>query len=346
MVASIEFPNLSRFDAFLQQTLKKIPTTIIPLAGDVSSRKYFRVLDGSKSWVLMEWEPFSAPQSFPFISIQTYFASQNIEVPEIFAYDEHKGYFLLEDLGDLTLERKFWEFHNQENILPFYKSTLDELIKVHRLNLKETDKKLCTAFTIEFDVEKFHWELNYTYKNLILGLAKIQVDEKTEHLLQNEFKDIAERLSRLPQVICHRDFHSRNVMIKGDKTVLIDFQDARLGPPQYDLASLIHDSYVQLSEQSQQVLVQYYLDKFPEALRLFRDQTEFMYFLSLQTLQRCFKACGTFSAVYQQRKDKRYLKYLPTTLGKVTGTLTQFPEYSTLTKIIDQLQLPSFDQLP
>lgn len=346
MVASITLPNSDKFESFLRDALKTVPSSIIPLAGDVSSRKYYRVLEGQQSWVLMEWEPFTSPQTFPFISIQTYFKNNNIAVPEIFSYDESKGYFLLEDLGDLTLERKFWEFHNQENILPYYKSTLDELIKVHRLYLTEKNRDHCTAYKIEFDVDKFLWELNYTLKNLIQGLCGQSLSAQVEAQLQTEFKSIAERLAKLPQVICHRDFHSRNVMIKGDQTVLIDFQDARLGPPQYDLVSLIHDSYVQLNEQTSQNLINYYLDKFPEGLKLFKDKKEFMYFFQLQTLQRCFKACGTFSAVYQQRKDKRYLKYLPGTLGKVSATLTQFDEYPTLRKIMDSLQVPSTETLP
>lgn len=346
MVASIAFPNMGQFESFITDALKKAPASIVPLAGDVSSRKYYRIIDDSKSWVLMEWEPFSTPEAFPFISIQSYFKSKNIEVPEIYSFDESKGFFLLEDLGDLTLERKFWEFHNQENILPYYKSTIDELIKVHRLYLQEKNLNLCTAFKIAFDEEKFLWELNYTLKNLLLGLCSVSLSKAQEDALQSEYKNIAHRLAQLPQVVCHRDFHSRNVMIKGDKTVLIDFQDARLGPPQYDLASLIHDSYVDLSEPTIQILIDYYLEKFPEALKLFKDRKEFMCFLSLQTLQRCFKACGTFSAVYQQRKDKRYLKYLPGTLAKVNSTISQFPEYKTLTQILSNLALPSFEQLP
>ncbi|MCB0412018.1 MAG: hypothetical protein KDD22_05795, partial [Bdellovibrionales bacterium] len=113
----------------------------------------------------------------------------------------------------------------------------------------------------------------------------------------------------------------------------IDFQDARMGPVQYDLVSLVHDSYVNLSDESREKVVEDYLMKASEfnnniSLESFRK------IFSIQTIQRCFKACGSFASFYNLRKDLRYLKYLQPTVKKVVQTLTQHPEYSDFMNIL------------
>jgi aminoglycoside/choline kinase family phosphotransferase len=135
-------------------------------------------------------------------------------------------------------------------------------------------------------------------------------------------------------------------MIKGERIYFIDFQDARLGPPQYDLVSLVHDSYVQLSDENAQKLIDYYLEQFPEALKMFKDKKDFMHFFHLQMLQRCFKACGTFAAVLNQRGDKRYLKYLPHTLKKVNAALAELKDYPTIAGMVKNLKLPQIEKWP
>ncbi|MBY0386427.1 phosphotransferase [bacterium] len=346
MVAQITTTYPAAFDEFIRGQLSIDGYSLVPLAGDASTRRYYRLVKGSQSWVLMEWEPFENPERFPFLSIQKHLAAAGIGVPEIIGFDEKKGLFLLEDLGDLTLERRFWEFLKQDNVLPFYQVTLDLLIQFHRQSLDPKQKSKCTAYGVQFDVEKLSWELNYTFKNLFTQLCPHQLNSNELELLNKEFLTLAQTLAQAPQVLCHRDFHSRNIMIKGDRIYFIDFQDARLGPPQYDLVSLVHDSYVQLSAANIQSLIDYYLKHFPEALTLFKSEKEFMHYFYLQMLQRCFKACGTFAAIFNQRNDSRYLKYLPHTLLKVKESLTHLSDYKMIKKLVDQLQLPQIEKWP
>lgn len=346
MVAQLTTDYPSYFNDFIKKSLGIDDFSIMALAGDASSRRYYRVVKGQPSWVLMEWEPFSTPNEYPFISIQKHWAANKIHVPEIIAMDNTKGLFLLEDLGDLTLERRFWEFLKQENVMPFYQVTLDILIQLHRLYLNPKNRPLCTAYKVQFDVEKFTWELNYTFKNLFTILCPHTLNESQVAGLHEEFAQLATTLAQAPQVLCHRDFHSRNIMIKGDQIYFIDFQDARLGPPQYDLVSLVHDSYVQLSDENIQKLIAYYLEYFPEVLTLFKNKADFDSLFYLQMLQRCFKACGTFAAIANQRGDRRYLKYLPHTLSKVKQALAQLPQFKNMNSLVHKLQLPQVEKWP
>lgn len=344
MMAQFIIEEDSQLHDFVRKSLNLKDFSIFPLAGDASSRKYYRVASGGDSWVLAKWEPVADPDTYPFISIQKHLHENHINVPRIFAADYAKGLYLQEDLGDLTLERKFWENLHQENVLPFYKVTLDQLALLHRLSLDKSNLTKCTAYSVRFDTEKFKWELNYTLTYLFKTF--LQQQPENEDGLQKEFESLAGTLAQIPSVLTHRDFHSRNLMIKGNKIYFIDFQDARMGPPQYDLVSLIHDSYVQLSEPSQQNLLEYYLSVFPEALQLYENKKDFLHFFRLQTLQRCFKACGTFAAINAQRNDTRYLKYLPHTLGKVATALESIDNYPLIKKIVRDIQLPDLEAWP
>lgn len=272
----------------------------------------------------MEWEPFEQISDFPFLSVQKYFNEQGIRVPIIHHYDKSTGLFLLEDLGDLTLERRFWEFQNQEFVLPFYKKALDQLMKIHALSFQDSSPRVCTAYQNEFSVEKLLWELNYGKKYLLQGLLKLELSKEEENILENEFKELCEELYQSPQVICHRDFHSRNVMLTFDEVVIIDFQDARLGPPAYDLVSLFYDSYVELNPATIEYLLNYYKTQFPHFKEFNLDEEKWERLFLLQTIQRCFKACGSFASFKMTRDDNRYLNYIAPTLRLV---LTRLPEW-------------------
>lgn len=305
--------------------------SIIQLAGDASARRYYRIILGEKTWVLMSWQPFNQAE-YPFLSVQRHFLSCHIQVPEVIGVGEALGVLLLEDLGDLTLERKFWENSKQESSEDFYLKTIDELIKIHDVATYSEIKS--TASTTTFDTAKFLWEMNYAKENLLLGLLGYKLSESVGKELDAAFLSFCSVLDQQPKVICHRDFHSRNVMLKRNKVVIIDFQDARLGPVQYDLVSLFKDSYVDMSDDYATKLMNYYLDNSQAKKRLNFSEEEFYKIYELQSLQRCFKACGSFASFMNQRGDTRYLKYLAPTLKRVLKSLASFPEYSILNKIL------------
>lgn len=317
------------FASFLTSALETDKFEIFQLAGDASARRYFRVVANDESWVLMCWEPFKNDGSYPFLSVRDHFAKHGVAVPHVVGMAPDKGLVLLEDLGDLTLERKFWENQSQKSSLPFYKQAIDELIKMHYP--ASFDRNNCTAFKMEFDVEKLLWEMNYGREHLLNGLCGIKLSEIEKKELERIFTQICTTLHQEPKFIAHRDYHSRNVMIKLGKARIIDFQDARMGAVQYDLVSLLRDSYVDMEESMAMELIGYYLDrrrevKSPTPLGDVSIE-KFMRVYEIQTIQRCFKACGSFSSFYNLRNDTRYLKYIAPTLQTVKKSLMAFDEY-------------------
>jgi N-acetylmuramate 1-kinase len=316
---------------FLQTAFNSKDLKVLPLAGDASNRRYYRVVQDGDSWVLMRWEPFD-PDKYPFLSVLQHFDKHRVHVPKVKDMNPSLGVVLLEDLGDLTLERKFWENQNQENSFLFYQMAIDELIKIH-FHASNSDERHCTAFQIKFDTEKFLWEMNYGKEHLIERLLGFRLSAQAQKELQNVFLDICKTLDQEPKRISHRDYHSRNLMITLDKIRVIDFQDARLGPIQYDLVSLLRDSYVDIQPAYEKMILEDYLAKARPYLEDFSLE-QFQQIYKYQILQRCFKACGSFASFLNMRDDRRYLKYLPGTLKTVAATLADFPEYKVFGEIL------------
>ncbi len=339
---------MTSFDSFLKRALNNRPYEEFPLAGDASSRRYFRIVSGEESMVLMVWEPFVDDGNYPFLSVRDHFEKHGVTVPRVIAKSPDEGLVLLEDLGDLTLERKFWENQNQELILPFYEQSIDELIKIHYH--ATFDHSPCTAFKVAFDVDKLLWEMNYGREH-VMKLAKVTLTNAENKALDDVFNRICTTLDGEKKFIAHRDYHSRNVMLKLGKTRVIDFQDARMGTIQYDLVSLLRDSYVALNDASSDHLINYYLDRRKELASKYNlsplTRPEFDRVYEIQSVQRTFKACGSFSSFYNLRNDTRYLKYLYQTFQTVKKSLEPQREYAAFYQILNDHGLfeRKFDEL-
>lgn len=327
---------MTSFDSFLSRSLNNRPFEVFPLAGDASTRRYFRIVSGEESMVLMVWEPFVDDGNYPFLSVRDHFEKHGVTVPRVVAKSPSEGLVLLEDLGDLTLERKFWENQNQDIVLPFYEQSIDELIKIHYH--ATFDRTNCTAFKMEFDVEKLLWEMNYGREHM-MRIAQVQLTPAEHKALDEVFTNICTTLHNEKKFIAHRDYHSRNVMLKLGKARVIDFQDARMGTIQYDLVSLLRDSYVTINDASANHLINYYLDRRKELASKYNlaslSRAEFDRVYEIQTVQRCFKACGSFSSFYNLRNDTRYLKYIYQTIHTVKRSLEPLREYSAFYQILN-----------
>jgi aminoglycoside/choline kinase family phosphotransferase len=293
----------------------------------------------------MYWEPFTDPDNYPFLNIQRHLRNVDVRVPEVKIYSPPLGVALLEDLGDLTLERKFWENQNQETSLPFYYQSIDELIKIHFLASKPTSPpSVCQK--IQFDTAKFMWEMNYAREHFLEKLGGVRLSDADQKTLQSVFLSVCEPLDQQPKFVCHRDYHSRNIMLKLGRVQVIDFQDARLGPLQYDLVSLVHDSYVNLSPESIALIKKDYIEK-AKNIQAGAICSDFEEIFRVQTVQRCFKACGSFASFYNMRNDTRYLKYIKNTVNLVGQTLSELSQYRFLYDVISGSGLfdRNFDEL-
>ena len=145
------------------------------------------------------------------------------------------------------------------------------------------------------------------------------------------WRDIVEELAAEPRVLCHRDYHSRNLMLHDGRLVVIDFQDARMGPDTYDLASLVRDSYVDIDDVEAAAYVAYFRDLRARRPGAAPESTEaFQRRFDLMSLQRGLKALGTFGFQASVKGNTSYLVSVPRTLAHVGRTLRRYPRFARL----------------
>jgi len=292
------------------------------LTGDASTRRYFRLATKSCSYVACLDNPIGNDEQYDFEEMQSVLKKSNVRVPEIFYLNREKGFILEEDLGNITLLEALGQTRNKDEKLELYYPVLDELIKIHGINPEE-HKGAC--FTkLRFDTAKLLDETRVTNANFIIKLLKTDPNDPSINIIDQAFNGICKFLDTEPTVVTHRDFHSRNLMLVSGKPVVIDFQDARMGLPQYDLVSLLEDCYFFVNKEVKQELLKYYLSKSELKMENFEKYYDFM------AIQRLYKAIGSFSLIYNTRGDSRYLKFIGRAFETVLAKLSRYEQLTDL----------------
>lgn len=298
------------------------------LTGDASTRRYYRIFTTTKSYVVCLDNPFNEEmEKHPFLSVQNFLSLNKVRVPEILDHNLSRGYSLQEDLGNETLLLHLSTLSSTEEEFKIYKTIVDQLLELHRI--PQSSVKNSNLFQLKFDYQKYMDETRFTFKYFMNFFNK-NLDENLITQLEELFDPIMKRLASQKMVITHRDFHSRNIMVQGDKYIFIDFQDARWGIPQYDLVSLLEDCYYNLKEENRQKLKRYYYDNLDPKIHGQKSYEEFLEYYDDMLIQRVFKAVGSFCYIYNWRKDDRYLKYIGFAMEKIRKVMMDNPKYKEL----------------
>lgn len=314
---------------------------IQPLTGDASTRRYFRLILDTKipeedSNTLMAMQLDEPEQGeMDWLLIQEYLANLNLPVPKVYEYFQDDGVLILEDLGDVTLEQCL---HDAE---PTHAELwLDKAVDLLALLQSKAVVPQPPAFERRFDVVKLMWEFDFMLEHYAGGLLANRPTQTLLKKLRDEMTSLCTRLEAISPCYCHRDYHSRNLMVRGKDLVLIDFQDARLGPPQYDLVSLLRDSYHPLPEKMVQRKIERFLQK-KEALEGETiDREEFLIGFDLMAIQRGLKAIGTFAYQKMVQGNSRYEPCIAGTLSNVKHSLNRHPELADLKNALHEALPP------
>jgi len=300
--------------------------TIEKLAGDASTRKYYRLTFNDKQaipskLIVMAREPFDE-KSDDFLIIRDFLDSCRVPVPALFFTNPQKGLLYLEDCGDELIETIVSK-NGAKAIKEFYPKILDYLITMQVVCTKKL-KKDNPALGRSFDMEKLIFELNFFKEWFLERFNKKKLSGNDEKRLDNFFEKLVKPITREPKVFTHRDFHARNIMLKNGDVYIIDFQDARMGPLQYDLVSLLFDSYVTLLDSDRDALIEYYLArlKFPK-----EERESFMVMFYRVALQRNLKALGTFAYQSVCLNKETYKRYIPNTVDYIRSNIYKVDEF-------------------
>ncbi|MDA0739233.1 MAG: phosphotransferase [Nitrospirae bacterium] len=327
-------------------------TDMVSLPGDASNRRYFRlhVKGGlASSFILMQLadpEGFKASEEavsgaaevseLPFLNVLRPLANAGVSVPTLHYFDEAAGLLYLEDFGDLTLFDAC-EKGGESAIQRLYPKAIDALIQIH-LRLQPQSAEGCIAFSRSFDVPLLIWEFEHFLEYGILARQdKRPLCVDHEKVFQEVFTMMVELIANQPKVFTHRDYHSRNLMVHGDRLGVIDFQDALMGPATYDLASLLRDSYIALDETFIDEMIDRYingmclgLDENTQDRMLLTDRIAFRRLFDFTSIQRNLKAAGRFVYIDRVKGNPKFLADIPRTLGYVRHNLETYPELEPL----------------
>ena len=295
-----------------------------PLHGDASSRAYVRVAPPGRPpvVVVVHPEPFAA-DALPQLVVGGLFRRLGIPIPAVLDQAPDLGILAVEDLGDETLQG-WMEAGADRDPAPLYRQAI-EYVAVLQTRGSSLRAEGALPFGLAFDAAKLTWELDFFRSEFLEAHLRVRLSPAADRELGRELSAIAAELAAEPRVLCHRDYHCRNLMVRDGRLVVIDFQDARLGPGTYDLVSLLRDCYVDLPDGLQAALTRQFLDAVPaQRTRDFRARFDLM------SAQRHLKALGTFGHQIARRGRRRFAEPVPRTLAHLRRTLRAYPRFDRL----------------
>lgn len=319
-----------RVEAYLSRTgLAARGARVVPLTGDASDRRYYRLhVPDMPSRVLAVYPgPFDYP-TLTFVNVGELLLRMPLPVPAILAHEDDLGVLVQEDLGDVTLQAHLGAAPLADHAALYRQAV--SFIAVIQQRGRDLASPHYAPYKVAFDVEKLTWEMDFFLKHFLEAYRGGRIDPAARTALRAELGTIVEELAAEPRVLCHRDYHSRNLMLKEGRLYIIDFQDARMGPDTYDLASLLRDPYVDIGERATEDLVAYFLALIGAAGR----EREYRQRLDVMSLQRVLKALGTYGYQASTRMNPVYIQYIPRSLRNVRDILHRYPRFGRLRELL------------
>jgi aminoglycoside/choline kinase family phosphotransferase len=306
----------------------------LALTSDASDRRYYRIFrTDEKPFVLAVHAAAFDYGKLPFVNVADLLTSMPVPIPRIIDHVEELGILALEDLGDVTLQAHLGVSSPTQHAALYRQGV--QLIATLQRRGAELASAAYLPYGIAFDVEKFTWELDFFLKHFVEGYRGAELTDPDREALRAQFQPIIHELAGEPRVLCHRDYHSRNLMLHEGLLYMIDFQDARMGPDTYDMVSLLRDSYVDLPEVVVDELIAFFLAvKSPAGSVSLSDEAAFRERFDLMALQRNLKALGTFGYQAGARQNPVYIQYIPRTIRYVRQNLTKYGRFDRLRELL------------
>lgn len=373
--AAMEEKNLvDAWGDFLSRAMALVTGTpgeleVLPLKGDGSGRAIYRVTQAGQSAIAMR-NPHGDNEIDPedhrrFIALRERFAAWGVRVPALYAVDPERGYLLVEDLGDRRLFDLARDAAKEER-LALYLAAIQQLALIHAHPFPQRGIAPNPDYSVDFILAH---EAGYFHRELVLEWAGLNAPFGE---IETDCRRLAEEAQpKAGFAVCmHRDYQSRNLMIlgEGSDAAVIDFQGARSGPAEYDLAALLFDPYVELGTATRLHLMQHYLamarqrgvpdlpfcaapTRLDERALLAwwangRTDFEFapwrMRFLA-NSANRIMQALGAFAKLGGRLGRPGFLEYIPAALARLSWILSERGDAVRLHALVRRLQARSPD---
>lgn len=322
-------------DLLLHQTRIHFPRfdateiEISPIEKGGSDRKFYRVRCSPDQTLILVKYNTERDENRHYVEIARFLDENSIRVPKIYFHDAHEGLIWIEDMG----ERDLHSYRNESWLVrrAFYESALDEAARLHQLPA-ERIASIRPSLPAEFTAALYRWEQQYFFENCLGRYFKIDSSELPELGDLPALSDIAERLDGLPRHLVHRDFQSQNIIIRNGQASLIDFQGMRPGLPHYDLASLLYDPYVVLTDDERAELLTYYRNDCRGD-----SGEDFADVLRLCAMQRLMQALGAYGFLGLVKGQTAFLSHIPAAIDSLCAAIKDIPGLDRLRTLLHNL---------
>jgi aminoglycoside/choline kinase family phosphotransferase len=279
---------------------------IAPIQKGGSDRKFYRIRCSPEQTLILVKYNLEREENRQYVYIANFLGKHGICVPQIYFHDPAEGLIWLEDLGESDL----YSYRPEPWLVrsALYESALDQIATLHALS-REICIEMKEYLPAEFNAELYAWEQNYFFENCLGRYFKVDPVKVAALAALPTLNEIAERLASFPRVLVHRDFQSQNIIIRNGQAYLIDFQGMRPGLAEYDLASLLYDPYVDLSESERAELIAHYRGR--QLANGFVLNGEFDLKLRLCAMQRLMQALGAYAFLGLVKGNKKFLEHIP-----------------------------------
>ena len=294
-------------------------TTLDTVAGDASSRRYFRLRLATGCWILVDAPP-ATEKNAEFLQVRALLEASGVRVPALVAADLDRGFLLLEDLGDALLLPAL----DADTVDGWYRQACAILRQLAAVPID-------SAQLASYDQALLSEELGRFPEWFVGGLLGYSLAPAEQALIDRLGQVLVDAALEQPRVLVHRDFHSRNLMRLADGGLgVIDFQDAVIGPVSYDLVSLLRDCYIRWpAARVERWALAYYRELLDAGQLANSSEADFLRWFDWMGLQRHIKVLGTFARLYLRDGKPGYLDDLPLVIAYVQEILDKYAGQST-----------------
>jgi N-acetylmuramate 1-kinase len=317
-----------RFPAYKETTV-----SLEPLEKGGSDRKFYRICAHGLAPLIFVQYGGQREENKHYVEIGNFLEKAGVRVPKMILHEPADGRIWMEDLGETDL----WASRTEPwpTRRPLYEATLRQVHRLHCAAALFENEVALLGLQPPFDAKLYHWEQEYFFSHCVgrhLGIPSKAVEPARARL-----HVIALELEKIPRCLIHRDFQSQNIVIQNGAPCLIDFQGMRFGLPQYDLASLLLDPYVDLTDEEQQSLLSFYCSQARACGHNLAQDFEHVYWLC--AAQRLMQALGAYGFLGHEKGKASFLSHIPIALPRLIHV---FKQVCGLDSLIDLLQ-PAID---
>lgn len=297
-----------------------------------SDRKFYRVSGpGGRSMIVVKYSG-GREENRHYVDLARFLGGVGVNVPTVYLHDPGEGLIFMEDLGETDL----WSLRGLDwtELSPWYLATIEQMVRLHAGAAPALSRHPVTL-QMEFDEQLYLWEQGYFIEHCLTEVFRVPPADAAGLAGLDALAATARKLASLPRVIIHRDFQSQNVLIDRGSVWLIDFQGMRPGLPQYDLASLLYDPYVELLPAWRDEMVAAYKERALAAGMAVAANFDEVH--QLCAMQRLMQALGAYGFLGLRRGRRHFLSHIPAARSSLEKILSAIPGLESLAALLQSL---------